>query len=222
MRTTPLLRESEKSDSPADPATNAHDAGRRVGDAPTWLVVAVLVGRGIRVHLVGHIGARRARRRSITTRSSVSVAASGHLDDWDRVMSGGDLSGTWTSGADMRSFLALDGGSSLAEVPRERHLLRRPSTALLLGALWRSFRRTQPVPQRAGDQRGCESAHRPRAVFDARRGAPGTSARRDRGRGNKPAAFIARPRTASAFASAMSAPSPSRRSTSAGSAASSA
>ena len=42
------------------------------------------------------------------------------------------------------------------------------------------------------------------------------------GRGSSPAAFIARPRTCSALASAMSAPSPSRRSTSAGSASSSA
>jgi hypothetical protein len=44
------------------------------------------------------------------------LAVSGHLDDWQRVVSGDPPRGRWTSGEDVRSFLELDGESSLAEV----------------------------------------------------------------------------------------------------------
>ncbi len=46
------------------------------------------------------------------------LAASGHLDDWQRVVDGGAPLGSWSSGSDLHRFLQIDDQTTMTEVRR--------------------------------------------------------------------------------------------------------
>ena len=67
---------------------------------------------------VAHIGfvVTSVRNRGALDHDEIisQLAATGHLDDWERVIGGAKPTGTWETGADLRAFLAVDDHSSPA------------------------------------------------------------------------------------------------------------
>jgi hypothetical protein len=67
---------------------------------------------------VVHIGfvADSVRNRGALDHDEIisQLAATGHLDDWERVIGGAKPTGTWETGADLRAFLEVDSHSSPA------------------------------------------------------------------------------------------------------------
>ena len=84
---------------------------RRSSWAPIAILIAVGVVFGVLVVVVV-----RATGSLIHDEIISHLVATGHLDDWQRVIEGGRPAGMWTSGADLHHFLQRDSHSTLAAV----------------------------------------------------------------------------------------------------------